>query len=248
VEKKVAEQPSIPFFANASWPRLVLLPGMHGDGELFSDFMKALPTNFASSASFYPNDVCPSYADHLRAVELNAAEYGPFVMLGESYSSPISIQFAAKRPANLKGLVLSAGFATSPVRGVLRWIAPALMPALSYLPVNTIGARIMVPGRMVPGSAPARMRDAIAAMKPKVLMDRVRSVLDCDVLEDLRKIEVPVLYLQSRDDRLVNSVCLEEIRRVKPEIEVMVMDSSHMILQEVPREAAEIVAEFVRRL
>ena len=106
----------------------------------------------------------------------------------------------------------------------------------------------MVPGEMRPGSPPARMRDAIAAVEPKVLMDRVRSVLHCDVLRDLSAVEVPVLYLQARYDGLVNSACLKEMRRVMPEIEVEVFDSSHMILQEKPREVAEVVARFVRRL
>ena len=226
----------------------MLLPGMHGAGELFSDFMRALPGDFASSARSYPKDVCLSYADHLRAIEDSAVDFGPFVMLGESFSSTIAIQFAGKRPRNLKGLVLSAGFATSPVRGFLQWIAPAVVPVLSCLPVNKIGARVMVPGEMRPGSPPARMRDAIAAVRPKVLMDRVQSVLACDALEDLRRIEVPVLYLQARYDGLVNSVCLKEMRQVKPDIEVEVFNSSHMILQEKPQEAAEIVARFVRRL
>jgi pimeloyl-[acyl-carrier protein] methyl ester esterase len=228
--------------------KLVLLPGMHGDGELFSDFMRALPDDLASTAWSYVNDVCQSYADHLREVESVVAEWGSFVVLGESYSSTIAIQFAARRSPNLKGLILSAGFATSPVRGVLQWIAPAAVPVLSYLPVNKIGARIMVPGEMRPGSASARMRDAIAAVRPKVLMDRVRSVLRCNALEELRKVEAPVLYLQARYDRLVNPVCLKEMQRVKPVIEVEVFDSSHMILQERPQEAAEIVAKFVRRL
>lgn len=228
--------------------KLVLLPGIYGTGELFADFMKALPKDFASTAPCYPNDVCLSYADLLRGVQYSASEYGSFVMLAESFSTPLAIQFASTNPPSLKGLILSAGFATSPVRGVLQFITPFLAPLLSYLPVNEIGARVMVPGPMVPGSALARMRAAIASVKPEVLMDRVRSVVGCNVLEELRKIKVPMLYLQARRDSLVNPVCLEEMRRVKPEIEVVVMDGPHVLLQLRAQQAAEIVAEFVRRL
>lgn len=248
MEAKITEQESRSLFAKAPWPRLVLLPGMHGDGELFSDFIKALPEDFASTTPLYPNDVCLSYADHLRAVEHSASEYGPFVMLAESFSTPIAIQLAATNQPNLKGLVISAGFATSPVRGVLRWIAPILVPVLSYVPVNKIGARVMVPGPAPPNSTSACMRAAIAAVKPKVLMHRVQSVLRCNVLEELRKVTVPILYLQARHDRLVNPICLEEMMRVKPEIEVMQLKGPHMLLQQMPQEAAEIVGEFVRRL
>lgn len=248
MEAEIAEQNPLSLFAKAPWPRLVLLPGMHGDGELFSDFMKALPNDFAATAPVYPNDVCLSYADHLRAVEKSASEYDSFVMLAESFSTPIAIQFAATNPPNLKGLVISAGFATAPVRGVLRWIAPTLIPVLSYVPVNKIGARVMAPGPAPSNSTSARIRAAIAAVKPNVLMHRVQVVMRCNVLEELRKVTVPILYLQARYDRLVDPICLEEMRRTKPDMEIVAMDGPHMLLQQMPREAAEIVAKFVRRL
>lgn len=248
MEAQIGERPSVPFLANAAWPRLVLLPGMHGDGELFSDFMKALPEDFASTAPSYPNDVPLSYTDLLRAVQHSAAECGPFVMLAESFSTPLAIQFAAKNPSNLKGLAISAGFATSPVRGFLRLVSPFVGPILGHLPVSKLGARIMVAGPMIPRSAPVRMRAAIAAVKPKVLMDRVRSVLECNVLDELCKIKAPILFLQARYDRLVSPVCLEEMMQVKPEIEVVVVDGPHMLLEQMPRQTAKIVAEFVRRL
>ena len=172
----------------------------------------------------------------------------PYVIVAESFSTPLAIQFAGKNPPNLEGLVLSAGFATSPVRGALQWLSPIMAPLLAHFPVCGIGAKIMVPGSMDPGSALARMRAAIAAVEPEIMMDRVRSVVECNALEELRKIKVPVLYLQATRDFLVNPVCLEEMRRVKPEIEVVVMDGPHVILQLMPRQAAEIIAGFVRRL
>jgi hypothetical protein len=46
----------------------------------------------------------------------------------------------------------------------------------------------------------------------------------------------------------VNPVCLEEMRRVKPEIEVVVLNGAHILLQLMPRQSAEIVARFARQL
>jgi pimeloyl-ACP methyl ester carboxylesterase len=134
------------------------------------------------------------------------------------------------------------------VRGVLRFLTPFLAPLLSYLPVNEFGARIMLHGSVAPEPLQARVRAAIASVKPRVLMDRVRGVVACNALNDLRRVEVPVLSMQARYDRLVNAVCLEEMRQVKPEIEVVVLDGSHMLLQQMPRQTAEIVVDFVRRL
>jgi pimeloyl-ACP methyl ester carboxylesterase len=227
--------------------KLVLLPGMYGSGELFVDFVEALPTAFSVQVVGYPNDISLSYVELLELVRTSVPDE-PYLIVAESFSTPLAMQYAGTNPPNMKGLVLSAGFATSPVRGVLRFLTPFLAPLLSHLPVNEFGARLMLFGSTAPEPLQARVRAAIASVKPKVLMDRARAVVAWNVLEGLRAIRVPILYMQARYDRVVNAVCLEEMRRAKPEIEVVILDGSHMLLQQMPRQTAEIVANFVRRL
>lgn len=228
--------------------KLVLLPGMYGTAELFADFETALPGEFSTERIGYQNDKSLSYAELLESVRVRVLDSEPYVIVAESFSTPLAIQFAATHPENLKGLVLSGGFATSPVRGVLRFLTPFLAPLLAYFPVNESGARLMLFGSKAPQELKERIRASIASVKPRVLMDRVRAVVACNVLEELRAIEVPMLLLQAKHDGLVSAVCVDEIRRAKPEIEVVVLDGSHMLLQQMPRETAEIVADFVRRL
>lgn len=227
---------------------LVLLPGLHGTGELFADFIAALPGEFSVQVVGYPNDVSLSYAELLGMVRGLVPTAEPYVIVAESFSTPLAIQFAAGSPPNFKGVVLSAGFATSPVRGFLRFVTPFLAPLLAYLPVNRFGGQIMLFGSTAPKALQERILAAIASVAPRVLMDRVQAVVACNVLDDLRGIKAPMLHLQARYDSLVSSVCLEEMRRVKPDIEVMVLDGSHMLLQQMPELMAEIVVDFVRRL
>jgi pimeloyl-ACP methyl ester carboxylesterase len=221
---------------------------MYGTVELFADFTAMLPGGVVVQAVGYPNDISLSFVELLELVRSSVPVSEPYVIVAESFSTPLAIQFAATRPANLKGMVLSAGFATSPVRGLLRWLTPFVAPLLAYLPVNELAARLMTLSLTAPKPLMRRVAAAIASVKPKVLMDRVQAVETCDVHEDLRHVAVPVLYLQARYDQMVNPACLAEIRQVKPEIEVAILDSSHMLLQQMPCEAAAIVAAFVRRL
>jgi len=220
---------------------------MHGSSELFADFISALPTSFETRVISYPNDILLSNSellDHIRSVVLTSE---PFVMFAESFSTPLSIQFAAANPPNLKGLVLCAGFATSPVRGATRILGRYLAPVLPFMPAGISGA-IMVSGSHAPHSILGRLRSAINSVRPAVFVDRIHSILACDVLDDLRRVNVPVLYMQAAHDRLVNPVCLEEMRRVKPEMEVVVLKGGHILLQLMPRQSAEVVAGFARRL
>ncbi|MBV8631437.1 MAG: hypothetical protein JOZ83_10965 [Silvibacterium sp.] len=195
----------------------------------------------------YPNDVLRSNSELLALIRSFVPPSEPFILLAESFSTPLSIQFAATNPPNLKGLILCAGFANSPVRGVLRILGRFLAPILPLVPAGIAGA-IMVPGSHAPDSIVARLRSAINSVQPAVLVDRVRAVLFCDVLDDLRRIGVPVLCMQAAYDGLVNPACLDEMRRVKPEIEVVTLNGAHILLQLMPRQSANVVAEFERRL
>lgn len=227
----------------------MLLPGMHGSAELFDNFIAALPDGLVAQAVGYPNDVSLSYPELLEFVK-GAVPAGPFVIVAESFSTPLAIQFAAQAPPNLKGLILAAGFATSPVRGWLQALTPFVAPALGRLPVSGIAAWIGAP-RAAATCGPVlqgRVRTTTAAIRPKVLMDRIQSVVGCNALEQIGEIKVPMLCLQSRHDRVVHVVCVEEMRRARPEMELMVLDGPHLLLQAMPHETAEIVAEFVRRL
>ena len=231
---------------NAPEHPLVLLPGLHGNGELYKDFMKALPATFVCKGLIFP-DVSLSYEHLLRLVQFSVEDSPPFVLVAESFSTPLAIKFAAMNPPSLKGVVLCASFATPPVRGVTRALGRYLAPTLPFVPAGVAGA-IMVSGSHAPDSILGHLRNAIDSVGPAVLVDRVQSVLACDVLDDLRRVNVPVLYLQAAHDRLVNPVCLEEMRRVKPDIEVVVLKGAHVLLQLMPRQSADVVAGFVRRL
>lgn len=220
---------------------------MHGSGELFADFASWLPSSFETQVLSYPNDILLSNCELLDLIRSFVPPSEPFVLLAESFSTPLSIQFAATNPPNLKGLILCAGFATSPVRGVTRALGRLLAPVLPFIPAGVAGA-VMVSGSPASNSILGRLRSAINSVCPAVLVDRVRSVLVCDALDGLRRVNVPVLYMQAAHDRLVNPVCLEEMRRVKPEMEVVLLNGAHILLQLMPRQSAEVVASFARRL
>jgi pimeloyl-ACP methyl ester carboxylesterase len=226
---------------------LVLLPGMHGSSELFVDFASALPPSFNTRVLSYPNDLRLSNPELLDLIRAFVPASEPFILLAESFSTPLSIQFAAANPPNLKGLILCAGFATSPLRGVTRVLGRYLAPLLPFMPAGLAGA-IMVSGSHAPDSILGRLRSAINSVRPGVLVNRAHSALTCDVLDDLRRLNVHVLYLQAAHDRLVNPVCLEEMLRVKPDIEVALLNGAHILLQLMPRQSAEVVTSFVRRL
>src|SRR5246127_4777380 len=107
---------------------------MHGSSELFADFASAVPMSLETRVLSYPNDILLSNSQLLDLIRSFVPASEPFVLLAESFSTPLSIQFAAANPPNLKGLILCAGFATSPLRGVMRILGRYLAPVLPFIP------------------------------------------------------------------------------------------------------------------
>jgi pimeloyl-ACP methyl ester carboxylesterase len=228
--------------------RLVLLPGMHGTGELFSGFMRALPEPTQIEALSYPSDVSLSYPQLLESVRSFVPATDPYFLLAESFSTPLAIQFAATNPPNLKGLMLCAGFATSPLTRPMSLLALALSPLLFHLPLPSPVIDRFLVGPSAPESLSIAVRQAVSSVRPQVLASRLRTVLAGDVRRELSRIAVPVLYIQATEDKLVPPRCLREIQAISPQTKVIQLNGPHLILQREPRQAAEAVAAFIRTI
>jgi pimeloyl-[acyl-carrier protein] methyl ester esterase len=228
--------------------KLVLLPGMDGTGELFTDFVDALCGTFETDTVRYPTGDCLSYSELARFVRSATPDSQPFVLVAESFSAPLAIQCAATNPPNLKGLAICAGFATSPVRGWRRFLGSLLTPILFRVLLPELAAKVWLVGPDAPPSLLAAVRGAISSVQPKVLATRLRAALACDVRAELDQVVVPILYVQAKQDRLVSALCLEDIKRIKPKTTVATIDGPHLLLQRQPRRAAQCVSEFVQQL
>ena len=220
---------------------------MDGTGALFSEFIAMLPATFEAMAVSYSTKRYLPYEELENIVRAACPICEPFVLMAESFSTPLALRYAATNPTNLAGLVLCAGFATSPVRGWRRFLGSLLAPLMFRIPLPNLAARLWLVGPDAPTSLLGAVRDAISSVQPWVLAARLRAVLASDVRGAVAQIGVPILYLQAKQDRLVSASCLEVIQRSKPDVAVAVLDGPHLLLQKHPLKAAEVVMEFVSR-
>jgi pimeloyl-ACP methyl ester carboxylesterase len=232
---------------NTSLKKLVLLPGLDGSGELFRGVAAVLPEGLETETLWYPADRVLSYGELAGTLRGAIPVDEPFVLVAESFGVPLAILIAALEPPNLRGMVLSAGFATSPLRGWRRTLAWDLAPLLSHVPLPGFVARYLMVGDEAPRALAELVKDTVGWLTPKVLCARVREVLHVDVRAELATVRVPVLYLQPTKDRLVEPLCLGEMQAVKMGRTVTI-EGPHMLLQCEPVLCAEAVAGFVREL
>jgi pimeloyl-ACP methyl ester carboxylesterase len=225
---------------------VLFLPGMDGTSELFERIMREMPREWKSIAPIYPRDVIVSYAQLLRMLQSIAPQSLPFVLVAESYSTPVAIQLAATRPGNLKGLVLCNGFATSPFKGWRRFAAKLLSPLLFRLPHTSAVIDHFLIGLDPEPSLRHLVRRTIASVKPQVLSARLVSILECDVRADLARISIPTLYLRGQNDALIGGASVDEILSENRIVSVESIPGPHLLLQREPQRSAEIIQRFAK--
>lgn len=220
---------------------LVLLPGLDGTGELFQPLLEQLPEAIEPIAVRYPSNEPLGYHALCDLVLQKIPSGCPFVLLGESFSGPVAILVASRRPAGLLGLILCASY----VSAARRW--PALFAR--FAPVH-FGARLFGPqalmGRLKSRELRIQMQDALSQVPACVLRARLRAAARVDVTAELAALDIPTLYLRPSEDTVVPYSAAELYARTAGRGKVEVIAGPHFLLQCVPSAAARSIEQFVR--
>lgn len=217
--------------------RAILLPGMDGTGELLTEFATALAPELVARVVSYPKDVALDYAALTEFVAEVLPREGSFVLIAESFSGPIAIELAARKPEGLIGLVLCASFARLPKSRVLR-----IFEAIQHvLPAKRLPIGLAMPwlmGRWSTREWARRVRDAVRSVSSETIRTRLRAVADVDVTAMIAQIDCPLLYLKGSHDRLVGDAGWLAIRERSRNAVCIEIEGPHFLLQAKPEECA----------
>jgi pimeloyl-ACP methyl ester carboxylesterase len=227
--------------------RLVLLPGLDGTGQLFTEFLKALPNALTATVVAYPTERFIPYSGLLQLVNDAVPKTERFALLAESYSTPVALKYAATKPPNLAAVIICAGFISKPIAGWSRLVKIVAKPWIFRVRPPRFVLEYFLVGQKAPPLLVQMLRQTLHLIRPEVLSDRVHEVLDCDVGIDLARTTVPIMYLRALQDRLVATSCHREILRIKPGIVLAEIEAPHMLLQREPEKGANLVAAFMAK-
>jgi pimeloyl-ACP methyl ester carboxylesterase len=216
---------------------------MDGTGDLFARFVDEV--GLKTQVVRYPTTRILGYEDLENLVISELPSDEPYVLLGESFSGPIAIAIAARRPPLLRGVVLCCSFATNPrpalapLRVLVKWLPdrPPLAPLERFLA-----------GRFRSPQIREALARALAQVSPAALRARMSAVIGVDVALALSSISVPLLYLRGLEDRVVPASACQVILDKVPRAKVVDLVAPHFLLQTVPKEAGIAVHQFVREV
>lgn len=221
--------------------RLILLPGMDGTGELFADFVDALPDSIEPVVIRYPENETLSYQQLEALVARELPSEGDYIILGESFSGPIAISLAAKSPSGLKGVILCCTFAKNP--------RPLLTSLGGILPVSAIPKRIrdsVMFGWRKKYDAALSLDKILQRISDEILNYRIREIRLCNVETLLKSIAIPVLYMRAMRDQLIPKKVADEVMGKIKNATIAELDGPHMLLQVNPSESSRVVSSFIQ--
>lgn len=229
--------------------RLVLLPGMDGTGDLFASLVQALAPSMEVEVVRYPGHEALGYEALQKTVEARLTP-APFVLLGESFSGPLAISIAASQPAGLRGLILSCTFAKNPHPALSFLSSVADNPLSRRIPPHAL-TRAVSPfllGGFAPSALKTTLEQALRQLSAPTMIKRMQEVLKVDVRDKLKRLRVPVMYLQAKQDRVVPGSAAESLRQDLPAMEIVRIAGPHCLLQASAAPAALAIQAFCRKL
>lgn len=224
---------------------LVLLPGLDGTGQLFGDFLKILPRSLTTTIVSYPTNRFLPYSELVQLVSSAVPQTEPFVVLAESFSTPVALKYAATNASNLAGVVICAGFARNPIGGWSQFVKTVAKPRFFTLRPPRFILEYFLTGENPPLALIQKIREILRLVCPEVLSGRVREALECDATNDLVRMTSPIMYLRGLHDRLLSASCHREILRIRPDVVSATVEAPHMLLQREPQKAADLIVAFM---
>lgn len=230
--------------------KLILIPGLACDAELWQAQQEALPTHWAVAVS----DVAQrSHGIAEMAERLLAEHAGPLVLGGASMGGMVAMEAARQAPARVRGLALlgtSARPETDDMRQ-LREQAIALFEAGRADEVLRANVAFAF-DRQHPQlkALAARYMDMVLRVGSAQLVRQNRAVMDRpDARLHLPALRCPVLVVSGASDSLTPPACAREIAACVPHAELHLLPQcGHMLTMEQPAAVNALLLDWLVRL
>ncbi len=211
----------------SSRPLCVLLPGTDGTGRFFDGLRDAL-IGYDVRVVTYPQFGGQSYERLGRLILPILPRDRDYIIIAESFGGPLAIWLAVHAVHKPVKMILAASFAASPFGAVGRFVAP-LISVARWLPLWSWQIDLILFNNQNRHVAEF-IHETVKSIARSVLLDRVHTVLTCDMRGWLGQVGLPVLCLEACRDRLLPPWLPRGFERL-PFRQTARLDLPHMVFQ-----------------
>ncbi|MBY6065001.1 alpha/beta fold hydrolase [Pseudidiomarina sediminum] len=223
--------------------KLVLLPGMDGTGDLFSDFL--VHCDVECLVIPLPRSGSQDAASIAKTIEYRLPDED-IVVLGESFSGPVVAELIKNEHHRIIGVVFIASFLSPPNRALLA--VAKLMPIklLSKMPFSKTAYRYLFFSSNTPATLLNQFNKVLESLPQGLLKSRLSAMQHQK--PPAKTYTLPALYIRATNDRLVPKDKAEEFTGYFNNLTIEELDGPHFILQTRPKEAAQLVNSFLSKV
>ncbi|NTZ85061.1 alpha/beta hydrolase [Burkholderia metallica] len=180
-----------------------------------------------------------------------------YVLVGDSYGAVSSIAVATRQPKGLEGLVISGGFARSPITSPLLKALAALAPFFPGPFYRQTTLRIHAAQLAssfdsegeIPWSAGKSRAFFVKETPHRAYVNRMRSIEKADYTTRLKQINVPTLILTPEEDKLIGKEAAGILLNgIKGAQEVVMPRTGHMFRFSHPGAYSLEIRKFLERV
>ncbi|MBU6954051.1 lysophospholipase [Hahella sp. HN01] len=183
-----------------SQPKLVMLPGMDGTGDLFAPFLECIP-QIETQIIPLPQTGAQDY-DSLAAYVREQLPDGDFYLLAESFSGPIGALLAADGVPGLQGVIFVATFLSIPSPWAVCVGRRLPLQGVMRLPFSSWTQRRLLLGPDVGDDFLQHFTAAVRSIPTATLKARLETLQHLHWRHE--PVSSPSIYLQATDDYLVS--------------------------------------------
>lgn len=210
--------------------QVFVFPGLNGTRELLEAFKRAAPPGYEVTLVEFPDDPSAGYEEFCGQFGELISSVEDCVLIGESWSGPLTVMLARRFPEIVNRVVLVASFVESPMPFYARVIPWGLV---FRFPMPGWAVRMLMLGRSG-GELVSQVQSTVKNVSSATLAHRVREVIAVDVRRELQELKCLIEYVRPTRDRMVRRASVEAIIKHGKRVSVLETDGPHLILQTNP--------------
>ncbi|MEL7296441.1 MAG: alpha/beta fold hydrolase [Pseudomonadota bacterium] len=225
---------------------LLLLPGFDGTGHLFTPLVAALDDSFAVQTVGY-ND-SRTLAGYQSTVADACPKDDPVIVVAESFSGPIGLQFLAEAPDNVIGGVFSATFAKPPLALIISLAEKLRLASFTIPAVSEQILRWFCLNGVSDISLIKEITAVVRGVGGRTVQSRLAALNAMDATPVLSEIRAPLMTIAAGNDRVIRQRYMQPIVDSPTHQQHVTIDGPHLLLQTRAKQVAEAIQSFAGSL
>lgn len=215
-------------------PHLHLLPGLHGNPELYAPFIEAMGERPVST-THYPEDTSPTAQSVLATISNTVPQDRAYILVAESFSGLFATIFAAQKPKNLVGLVLVNTFLQLPF-GPVMYLVTKMRVKLPWFMAHSL-----LLDEAADEEFSRLTRRLVWDVPSKLVAARFALLYRSDAREFAARVTTPTLVLHGKQDYFVPREHSLQLEQRIPGSVRREITGPHLLIQSYPQESLAVM-------